>query len=401
MDVAIIGGGASGLAAAILIKRQNPQLNITIFERLDRVGKKLSTTGNGRCNITNLNITLQNYHGENVEFAKSILDNFNLDNTKSFFESLGIIFKEGERGKLYPYSLQANSVVDALRFEVERLGINLILGEQITKISKMSDGFTLNGNNTYKSRAVLIATGGMAGGKIATDSGYGLLKSVGHKITELSPAIVQLKCDSEYLPALKGNKTDAKVTLKRGGKTINNDFGELLFCDYGLSGPPILAVSGEAKRGDVISLDIMPDKTESEIISILEKRQTCAKNLTLGNYFCGLIRTRIGQTIIKMCGLNINAPTSMAKGREGDLARIIKNMEFSVTGRNGFANAQVTKGGAKLSEFHNKTLMSKKVSGLFATGEVLDIDGDCGGYNLQWAWSSAKTAANGIVEYLR
>ena len=169
MDVAIIGGGASGLAAAILIKRQNPQLNITIFERLDRVGKKLSTTGNGRCNITNLNITLKNYHGENVEFAKSILDNFNLDNTKSFFESLGIIFKEGERGKLYPYSLQANSVVDALRFEVERLGINLNLGEQITEISKMSDGFILNGNNTYKSRAVLIATGGMAGGKIATD----------------------------------------------------------------------------------------------------------------------------------------------------------------------------------------------------------------------------------------
>lgn len=401
MDVAIIGGGASGLAAAVLIKRQNPKLNIVLFDRLDRVGKKLSTTGNGRCNISNLDLNLKHYHGENVGFAKSILENFDLSDTAGFFESLGIIFKEGEMGKLYPYSLQANAVVDALRFEVDRLGIKQNLGEQITKITKRGNTFILSGNEVYESRAVLVATGGMAGGKIATDSGYMLLKSMGHRITELSPAIVQLKSDSVYLRALKGNKTDAKVTLKSGNKSVKSDFGELLFCDYGLSGPPVLSVSGEAKRGDVISLDIMPDKTFDEIVTLLKNRQTCAENLTLSNYFCGLLKTRIGQTVIKMSGLDINAPTSAAKGRETEFAQIIKNMEFNVTGRNGFANAQVTKGGAATNEFKWQTLMSNKVSGLFAAGEVLDIDGDCGGYNLQWAWSSANTAAAGIVEYLR
>ena len=196
-DVAIVGAGASGLMAAILIKRHNPKLNISLIERLDRVGKKLSTTGNGRCNISNLDLKAEHFHSNDKKFAIGILENFSLAPTREFFLSLGIIFKEGEKGKLYPYSLQANAVVDALRFEVERLGIALHLNEQITSIKKSGDIFTLKtAENTYKSRAVLIASGGMAGGKIATDSGYVLLKSLGHKITDLSPAIVQLKCDS-------------------------------------------------------------------------------------------------------------------------------------------------------------------------------------------------------------
>ena len=399
-DVAIIGAGASGLLSAILVKRQNPKLNIQLFERLDRVGKKLSTTGNGRCNISNLDLSLTHFHTPDSEFCKTVLQNFTLDDTREVFASLGIIFKEGQNGKLFPYSLQASSVVDALRFEVERLGISLILNQQINKITKTGNTFTLLGDSTFTARAVLIATGGMAGGKIATDSGYLLLKSLGHKISDLSPAIVQLKCESEHLRALKGNKVDAKVTLKRNNKTIISDFGELLFCDYGLSGPPILNISGKAQKGDTVFLDILPDLSEEEIIPLLKNRQTSAQGLTLSNYFCGLIRSRIGQTIIKNCGLDINAPTSHAKGLEAKLAKAIKNMPFVVTGKCGFANAQVTKGGANVGEFYASTLMSKKAEGLFCTGEVLDVDGDCGGYNLQWAWASANTAANGILKYL-
>ena len=221
----VIGGGAAGLTAAITFKKNCPHLSVAVVERLDRVGKKLSVTGNSRCNITNRNISLENYHGKDPEFCLPALDSFTVADTEEFFADLGVLFKTEKEGKVYPYSLQASSVVDALRFGAERFGVVIIPNTEITKISPKNNTFHLTSENkSYDCRALLVATGGKSGGKIATDSGYKLLGNLGHKLTSLSPAIVQVKTDTTYTRQLKGVKVNATVTVN--GKS---DFGEVLF----------------------------------------------------------------------------------------------------------------------------------------------------------------------------
>ena len=399
-DLIIIGGGAAGLAAAVEAKRINTDLFVTVIEKNDRVAKKIAVTGNGRCNISNRNITPDNYHGENRGFSDYALKRFDLSDTERFFISLGVPFTEGENGKLYPYSLQASSVGDALRRGAEALGTEIITGEEITKIEKTDYGFSLcSEEKTYSARAVIIAAGGMAGGKLGTDTGYRLLRSLSHTVSDLTPNIVQIKCESPYLRALKGNKVQASVTLKYQ-KSEYKDKGEVLFCDYGLSGPPIMQLSRYAKTGAVISIDLLPEIPQNELEKMLTQR---TENLSgkSENYFCGLLRTRIGQAVLKSAEVDFNSDIKLLKGREKQLAGIIKAFPFSVTGKLGFRDAQVTGGGAKTDLFSDKTLMSKIHKGLFAAGEILDVDGDCGGYNLQWAWSSGRLAAKSAAEYLR
>lgn len=397
-DIIVIGGGASGMIAAICAKRQNPQLKIALIEKNERFGKKLALTGNGRCNISNKNISLGNFHGEDPEFCKTALEDFNLDATRDFFESIGVIFKEGENGKLYPYSLQASSVVDALRFEIERLGIDCVFSEEITSIKKTDSGFSLSGKNIYKSKCVIIASGGISGGKIASDTGFELLKNLGHSLVDLSPAIVQIKTENTLTKQLKGVKIDAYATVLKAGKAIKRDFGEVLFCDYGLSGPPILQLSRYLKKGDEISLDLMPDFDEKALISLLYTRASTL-SATASEFFTGLLQKRLGQVILKELGFGLNNIFSPEYKDIIRLAKAIKDFRFKFLDTNGFNNAQVTHGGIFTSEFSDKTLMSKLNDGLFACGEVLDIDGDCGGYNLQWAWSSGYKAGLSAAEF--
>ncbi len=394
-DFIVIGGGAAGLAAAIEFKKQRPHLSVAIIERLDRVGKKLSITGNSRCNITNRNISLENYHGANPQFCSPALENFTVEDTEKFFADLGVIFKTEKGGKVYPYSLQASSVVDALRFGADRLGVVVIPNTEITKIINKNGKFHLvSQDKEYDCRSVLLATGGKAGGKIATDSGYKLLQSFGHKLTPLSPAIVQIKTDITYTRQLKGVKVNATVSVN--GHT---DFGEVLFCDYGLSGPPILQLSRYMKKGDKISLDLMPEYTEDKIQDIIERRMNTL-GTTCGEFFCGMLQKRLGQVILKMCGFSVNDTAVFDNATLKNIAHTLKSMEFQFVDTNGFSNAQVTHGGIATDDFHPHTLMSRKLEGLFACGEVLDIDGDCGGYNLQWAWSSGILAARNVAKYL-
>lgn len=375
------------------IKKFSQNLQVTVFERLDRVGKKLSLTGNGRCNISNADLSISHFHGSCVQFADGILKRFGSEDTVSFFEKIGVLIKEGEKGKLYPYSLQASSVCDALRFAAERLGVKFILNREITSAAKKGSKFILNGSLPFD--AVIIATGGIAGGKIACDTGYNLLCSLSHTKTKLFPAIVQLKTDNTYTKQLKGIKIDAMVTV--GGKS---DVGEVLFCDYGLSGPPIMQLSRYAKENSEVILDLMPNISAKELKSILLGRTKMLKGVSCKDFFCGMLQNRIGQVIIKYCGLSVSDTADFSEKQINLLTDAIKGMRFTVRGNTGFSNAQVTSGGIKTDEFYADSLMSKLIGGLFACGEVLDIDGDCGGYNLQWAWSSAFTAAKGAVKYL-
>jgi predicted Rossmann fold flavoprotein len=398
-DIAVIGGGSAGLFFAVCVKRFNPEISVVLFEARDRVGKKIAVTGNGRCNISNAKIRIENYHGDR-ELAKNCIDAFDFDSQKEFFESLGVLFKlEGE--KAYPRSLQASSVVDALRFAAEELGVEIRVSTAVEAVSRDGEFFLCKTAKTKeKFRSVVIATGGKAGGKLGDESGYGLLKSLGHKIEPIFPSIVQLKTESAVVRQLKGIKVDAVVNMS-SSLGVRTEFGEVLFCDYGLSGPPVLQVSRLAMgEHPIITLDIVPDYEKEQLIEVLLEKVRIYPDRPLSELFTGLLHKRIGQVVTKSCGFSLDSKFSELC--ETDIIVIVdhlKSMRFKVQGTTGFENAQVTAGGASTTQFFNN-LMSKKAKGLFAIGEVLNVDGDCGGFNLAFAWSSAYVASKAAVLYL-
>ncbi len=406
-DTVIIGGGASGLSCAIRLSKLCPNIDIAILEQMPRVGKKLITTGNGRCNITNSDISFSRYHSENPKFCEFALDRFNLNFTENFFGELGVVFTFDEVGRAYPYSLQASSVVDALRFGVEGCGVNVFSETAVTAIKPQKEGYKiLTDKGDFFAKTVLVAAGLLSGGKkIGSDGSLlRIMKAMGYKTVKMTPAIVQIKTDTQNVRQLKGIKVNADVTLVSGNKKIRSEFGEVLFCDYGLSGPPVLQVSREVERSAAplrIQLDLMPEFDVKTLEIMLKNRKKVLKNRTGDEFLTGMLNKRVGQVLCKLCGIKLNeAVISVPNECIKKLAQLIKCFEFKVISTTGFDNSQVTAGGLDTRSFDNKTMMSRQNSGLFAAGEILDVDGDCGGFNLQWAWSSAFCAADGIIEYL-
>ncbi|MBE6750142.1 MAG: aminoacetone oxidase family FAD-binding enzyme [Ruminococcaceae bacterium] len=403
-DVIIIGAGASGLCAAIFIKQNAPELSVRLLESQARVGKKLATTGNGRCNITNKDITLSHYHGENVGFCEYALNKYDRFSVERFFEKIGVPFTfEGDKG--YPACLQAASVVDCMRFAAEKLGVILNTETKVTNIRVSGGNYQVVCNNmNFLCKNVIVAAGLFSGGeKLGADgSVLGILKKAGFKTVKTTPAIVQLKTETDLVKQLKGIKVDALVSLKADGKVIRQEIGETLFCDYGLSGPPVLQVARESQRADKsfkISLDLIPDTDYNSLCEKLLERVKNLSYLPLEEFFTGMLNKRLGQVIIKSVGFKLNQRVSeLDKSAVKKLASVIKNFEFKVLGSTGFSNSQVTAGGLDTTGFDDKTMMSKTNKGFYAIGEILDIDGDCGGFNLQWAWSSAMCAADSIIK---
>ncbi len=402
-DAIIVGGGAAGLTTAIMLKRRSPELKIAIIEQLDRVGKKLSVTGNGRCNITNSSIEDKNYYSISHKKAMEILKSFSAKKTEDFFSSIGVEIAY-ENTKAYPRSFQASSVVDALRFTVQGLNVELFTSTKVLDIKYTNNIFNIfcENSSAFKAKTVVIATGGLAGGnKLGSNGdGYKFLEKTGHNIIPKSPVIVQVKTENTVTKSLKGIKVNAYVSVVQSGKVLSSDFGEVLFCDYGLSGPPILQLSRYCKIGTQIVLDMFSEFENEKLTNLLLKRREILKGIPLTEFFAGLLHKRIGQAILKLCGFSLsNFSESLTNMDCENIAKTLKEFKFKVTGNTGFVNAQATSGGADLKSFDNG-LMSKKCAGLFAVGEVLDVDGDCGGYNLQWAWSSANCVANSIATFL-
>ncbi len=402
-NVIIIGGGASGLCAAVAIKQKDSTLSVRLIEALPRVGKKLALTGNGRCNITNRNITAERYHGENRDFCRYALEKYNTAVCEDFFEKIGLPFMfEGEKG--YPASLQASSVVDCLRFAAEESGVKMNTETRVTNIQISNGKYkVIAGNLSFLADNIVLAAGLYSGGEKTGSDGsiLGIMKKAGYNTVETTPAIVQLKTDTEVVRQLKGVKINALVTLRTAKEILRTEYGETLFCDYGLSGPPILQVSREVPRtrdNCEISLDLMPETEYGALCAVLSKRAEYLKSRTLEEFFTGMLQKRLGQVVIKLAGLRLSERTgSLDSEKLHRIASIIKDMTFKVTGTTGFASSQVTAGGLDTRQFDGRTMMSLDNRGLYAIGEILDIDGDCGGFNLQWAWSSALAASDSIV----
>lgn len=403
-DIAVVGGGAAGLFAAIQAKQLNSSLNIALIEALDRVGKKLITTGNGQCNITNKNASAIFYHSETPVYINSVLSAFTVDDTVKAFRKMGIEILFEPDGRAYPASYQAGSVVDALRFTAEELGVEIINGVKIDSFTKKDNYVLIAEECEISTRKVIFACGMFSGGAKLGSFGdtLRLFKELGYGSSKTTPAIVQLKTETEIVKQIKGIKFDGIATLIINDKKIKSKAGEILFTDYGLSGPAILGISREAARqgGKIeISLDIMPYIGEHELKKLLLERRESLKQRTGENFLTGLINKRLGQVLLKTAGIPLStAVADITDSKIANLCRLIKGFTFTVTGNTGFNNSQVTAGGIKLTEIDINTMESKKHKGLYIIGELLDVDGDCGGYNLQWAWSSAAVAARGAVK---
>ncbi|MCQ2484303.1 MAG: NAD(P)/FAD-dependent oxidoreductase [Clostridia bacterium] len=392
-QLAVIGGGASGLCAAIAAKRRNREMKIVIIEALPRVGKKILATGNGRCNLTNLNASVEDY---NTGFVSDILQKYPPKKVIEFFESLGLMTTADSEGRVYPMSNNASSVLDCLRYEADYLGIETVTDTHVDSVVNKDGCFIIN--RQYKAKKIILATGGKASPSQGSDgSGYALLKAFGHRITPVYPALVQLTV-SENVKALKGVRVKAHVALSDGRNCIGQSKGEVLFTDYGLSGIAVMDISRKVKDGKyTCSLDILPSLNEKQIITFLTHRKRSNPAMSFDNALGGVLPKKAGQYVLKECKIKSETPMNRVTDFMMKLiSEKAENLSFTVTGTNGFKNAQISAGGADVSEFDSGTLESKKVKGLYCTGELLDVDAVCGGFNLQWAWASGLAAGNEI-----
>ena len=394
----IIGAGFSGLITAIELAKRFGGENIILTERNDRVGKKICVTGNGQCNISNTQISIDKYHGDNPNFASSVLADFPCELLRDYFKNLGVLtVVDGD--KVYPLSKQATSVLDALRFKLNSLKVNLKLNSVAIGTNRENYFVTTlsNGEKIY-SENLILATGGKSAKHTGTDgTGYNLAKSFGHSVTKLYPSLVQLKSNDKIIKGLKGLKQYSKVTALVDGKQACSVTGDLLFTDYGVSGNAVFSVSSylAGKENKLLIIDLCPNISKNELTKFLTDKINDCSYLLVEDLLSGVINKKVGSAILKNeLSLNLNAPVNTANVQK--VVNAIKNLTITITGDTGFDNSQVTRGGVSTEKVCDKTMQSKLVEGLYFTGEILDVDGDCGGFNLQWAFSSAMAVQRAI-----
>lgn len=403
MKIAIIGGGASGLSCAVEAGKnavkKGIKAEITVYEAKDRVGKKILATGNGRCNMMNINDC--NYFGDNT-FAKAVLQKFDVQSNLRFFEEMGLFTRTDEEGRVYPLSNQASGVLDTLRFECERLGIKLVTDCEITKIQKTDKGYKLN--DDIFCHKLVICSGSKA--QVKAYCGYELLRNLGHTVTKLSPSLTKLTVkNTQLLKSLKGIRHKAEISLYLDNKKVTAEKGELLFADYGLSGIAIMQLSAFVARHfmsenslPIVSVDLIPDYTAEFVKETLIRLRERNPDGTADFLLMGFMPKKVGEAILKDCGIRPDARLGTLRNKElSVIAERSKSWCHEISGTKDFSDGQVVSGGVLCKEFNPDTLESKKHKGLYCAGEILDVDGLCGGYNLLWAWSSGRLCGESVI----
>lgn len=398
-NIIIIGGGASGLTAAVSAARLGAE--VTILEHMDRIGKKILSTGNGRCNITNLVMDAACYRSGQKWFPMKVIEQFPVTDTLDFFESLGVLTKS-RNGYIYPNSDQASSVLDALRLECDRLGIQIVVGCQVQSAKKTEKGmFVVQSNQgTFRAHTLILAAGSKAAPVTGSDgSGYMLAKAFGHTVIKPLPALVQLRCEGKHFKQLAGIRTDVHLRVVSDGRTLAEESGELQLTDYGISGIPTFQISRyvsvalDKKKQVTVLVDFLPAMDMEAVCTFMKKRVKQFSHRRCEDFMTGVLNKKLAGVLLKMSGIALDETVSRVRWENWE--RLILNMkqwEAKVTATNDYAQAQVCCGGVDTREIDAETMESRLVRGLYLVGELTDVDGICGGYNLQFAWSSGFTA---------
>lgn len=405
--VGVVGGGAAGMMAAITAARQGA--SVTLLERGERVGRKLLMTGNGKCNLGNLCLDADMYYGGSREWIQNVLSCFGAEDTVHFFRELGLLIKN-KNGYLYPACEQASVVLDVLRNELKVLGVEILTECKINRIEKQPiENTDRNSTNTniilsdgkqqFAFDAVVLACGGKAAPKTGSDgSGYKLAKQSGHRLIPTVPALVQLRCREDYLKAVAGVRAEGCICVRKNGKCIAEEVGEIQFTDYGISGIPVFQISRvvnyllkEQEEVEVV-LNLLPEYTDADFSTLCVSRGLLQSDRTVEEFFTGMLNKKLMILFIKMAGLKPTMPVENAEAFRLELVYgLCRCFTLHITGSNPYDNAQVSAGGVDVTQV-TETMESRLCPGVYFAGEMLDVDGKCGGYNLQWAWSSGYLA---------
>ena len=374
MKITVIGGGAAGMTCAILLARAGK--SVTVIERGERLGRKLSATGNGQGNVTNTHVDASHYFSDDADKVARVLTHFSWQDAVAFLQSMGGIFLPDARGRVYPAGRQASAVTDLMRRELSRLGVQVITGARVERLDVRHGLRAVWAGGSVSSDAVVLAAGGAAAKNFGTDgTAYALAQNFGHTVTPLRPVLVQLRCDPQAVRGLKGIRMDAGVRVVRGEREVYACRGDVLFTESGVSGDAVFRASSYAEQGDTLWLDFLPDVPPY------------------------LLRTAVGEGEDGLlCVVPNGLGRHLFKRAAGDRARLLslcKAFPLTVTGTLGFDYAQATRGGIPLAET-DEGLQSLYCDGLYFAGEILNVDGECGGYNLHWAFASAHAVAEAL-----
>jgi predicted Rossmann fold flavoprotein len=402
-NIAIIGGGASGVIAAITAAQAGA--NVVIYEKNNRVGKKILMTGNGRCNFTNESADdIAHYHGENPDFVIDALKTYNVEKMKQLFNQFGIFPLTEDEGKVFPAALQASAVLDVLRYQLEILNIDERTEQVVTRVEKKTNGVAVScGKKTEVYDALIVATGGCAAPKSGSDgNGLRLMEKLGHHVVQPYPVLTQVNVvNTKLVKIMKGVKIKAKAQLvDENGMVLQQDEGDVLFTDYGLSGPPILQMSGlcaeRLKEGKPCGIRVaIFQQSAQEVLSLLQERQAYVREKTVTMALVGLVHKRMIIPILQQAQImHDQLAMTLTEKQLKRLSKVLTEWTFDIASVRGFEHAQATGGGVNTWEINSETMESLLVPNVYLAGELLDVYGDCGGYNLHWAWASGMIAGN-------
>lgn len=390
-DVIVIGGGASGLVAAIEAGKHFER--VALLEKESRMGKKILATGNGKCNLTNINANIKDYSGSLCYGVKRLFSEYSPKDIIKYFENMGLVTYADEFGRVYPKCNQASAVLDTLRNNIRLNDIDEFTECKVTDIVVGEKFEIVTSNERFFSKRIIIACGGKSSPNLGSDgSMFEVIERLGHTFTEISPALCPIIVKSDIIKSLKGVRAKGKVSVLNKGKVVKSDIGEIQFTENSISGICAFNLSGLIY--DTVRVSLLPDMSNNEIINMLKNRREILKDLTVDNFLLSIFNNKISAVLLKKSNINsLNRRCADISNKEiQDLAHNINNLDFKTTGKNDFGRSQVTKGGIPSSEINIETMESLYVPNLYFCGEVLDIDGICGGYNLQFAFASGIKA---------